>query len=81
MFNITINAFYISYLCKKYQKECYTSKDIYYYQNISNFYFLKYGEFITYLRISIFKIPKSKSGMTEHKNGEKTYEDLLFFLS
>ena len=79
MFNITINTFYINYLCKKHQKECYTSKDFYYYQNISNFYFLKYGEFITYS--PIFKIPKSKSGMTEHKNGEKTYEDLLFFLS
>ena len=24
------------------------------------------------------KIPKSKSGMSEHKNGKKTYEDLFF---
>ena len=29
--------------------------------------------------MSFFKIPKSKSGMAEHKMDRKTYEDLIFF--
>ena len=32
-----------------------------------------------YTRISIFKVPKAKSGMPELKDGRITYEDLFFF--
>ena len=31
-------------------------------------------------RISIFKIPKSKSGIAEHKNEKKNLKDHFFFL-
>ena len=32
-------------------------------------------------QISVFKIPKAKSGMPEHKNRKKTYKYPYFFLS
>ena len=30
-------------------------------------------------RISIFRIPKAKSGILEHKNGNKKYKNIYFF--
>ena len=34
-----------------------------------------------YTRISIFKVPKAKSGMPEHKNGKKNIWTSIFFRS